>query len=68
MSLRPPRITDDLPVGGGAVHPRPPRPRRVPSHDGDLLCVAGNGGVHTFDSATLWSDDVSRVTTTGWSS
>ena len=42
-------------------------PTRDIRHYNNNVYVASNGGVHTFDAAGLWGDDVSWVVTTGWS-
>ena len=43
-------------------------PTRDIRHYNNNVYIASNGGTHTFDSATLWTDDVSWVVSTGWSS
>lgn len=43
-------------------------PTRYFRHYTNLLYVASNGGVNTFDAATSWNDDVSFVVSTGFAS
>jgi hypothetical protein len=43
-------------------------PTRDIRHYNNSVYVASNGGTHTFDAATLWSNDASWVVATGWSS
>jgi hypothetical protein len=42
-------------------------PTRDIRHYNNNVYAASNGGVHTFDAASSWSDDVSWVVTAGWS-
>jgi len=42
-------------------------PTRFIRHFNNTLYIASNGGVHTWDAASLWGDDVSWVVTSGWS-
>ena len=41
-------------------------PTRDLRHYNNNVYIASNGGTHTFDSATLWSDDVSWVVGAAW--
>ncbi|KAH8648633.1 putative fungal alpha-L-arabinofuranosidase [Xylariales sp. PMI_506] len=43
-------------------------PTRYFRHYEDVLYIANNGGVHTFDSATEFNDDVSWVVSAGFAS
>ena len=42
-------------------------PTRDIRHYNNNVYIASNGGVHTWDAASLWGDDVSWVVTSGWS-
>ncbi|PPR00158.1 hypothetical protein CVT24_005059 [Panaeolus cyanescens] len=41
-------------------------PTRSWRHYNDVLSIASNGGVHTFDSTSLYNDDVSFIVTPGF--
>jgi hypothetical protein len=43
-------------------------PTRDIRHYNNSVYIASNGGVHTFDAAGLWSDDVSWVVSSPWQS